>query len=205
MRALPVFITTSILLATFAGCSSTGSWFSSNAAPDLRSAVSGNSLSFAGETATLPTRVFAPSKVGVADIYMTDIPEQVLKEGGDLSSATGVIVHVHCFLRPRAGKTPIDPDATTAIARVFVLTGNGNAGLYAGGGFFLTDDEPKDKTFSGSLRGATLYLSRATTGFDDLLGPSRLEGGISGRRDEALAGRLALVTQTLAEAMEAVE
>ena len=208
MRVLsaPANITLAILACTLlAGCSSTGNWFGSSAAPDLRSTVSVNSLSFAGESATLPTRVFAPSKVGVADIYMTDIPEQFLKDGGDLSAATGVIVHVHCFLRPRAGKTPIDPDATTAIARVFVLTGNGQAGLYAGGGFFLTSDEPKDENFSGSLRGATLYLSRATTGFDDLLGPSRLEGGISGARDEAMAARLALVTQALAEAMDAVE
>jgi hypothetical protein len=205
MRFHAIALATLAAVAGLAGCGSTAGFFSGSGTPELRSEVSGNSLSFAGESATLPTRVFAPSKVGVADLYLTDLPESLLREGGDLSAAQGVIIHVHSFVRPRAGKTPIDPDATTAIARVFILTGDANAGLYAGGGFFLTSDDPKDQTFSGSLRGATLYLSRATPGFEDLLGPSTLEGTLAATRDESLAARLSALTQTLAENMDTVE
>jgi hypothetical protein len=211
MRVHPLAPALAAIVASFAAlmslpaCSSTAALFGGSATPTLRSDVSGNALALATDAGQLPLRVFAPSKVGVADLYLTDLPESLLREGGDLTTAQGVIVHVHSFVRPRAGKTPIDPDATTAIARVFVLTGDGNAGLYAGGGFFLTNDDPKDKSFKGSLRGATLYLSRATPGFEDLLGPSTLAGTIGATRDESLAARLASVTQTLAENMDAVE
>jgi len=191
-----------LAFALLTGCSTTrfSDMLPGSGTPELRSSLSGNSL-----PANLPTRIFAPSKIGVADLYLTDLPEELLRNGGDLSTYKGIIIHVHSFLRPRAGKTPIDPDATTAVTRVFVLTGDGNAGLYAGGGLFLTSDDPKAATFEGSLRGATLYLSRATAGFDDLLGPSRLAGLIAGKRDEVLAAQLATITQTLAEAMDSVE
>ena len=166
----------------------------------VRSDVSGNIL----ET-NFPTRVFAPSKVGVVDLYLTDIPRETLEAGGDISSISGTIVQVHVFLRPKAGRTPIDRDATTSIARVFILTGNGQAGLYAGGGFFLANDSGNGESYSGTMRGASLYLTRATAHFDDLLGPAKLLGSIGTTRDEKLAKRLAVLTQTIAENMDSVE
>lgn len=167
---------------------------------NLHSNVSGNIL----ET-NLPTRIFAPSKVGLVDLFLTDIPRETLEAGGDISTISGTIVQVHVFVRPKAGSTPIDRDATTSIARVFILTGNGQAGLYAGGGFYIASDSGNAETYSGSMRGATLYLARATAHFDDLLGPARLAGSISTKRDEPLAKRLTLLTQTLAENMDAVQ
>ncbi len=166
----------------------------------VQSSISGNAL----ET-NFPTRVFAPSKVGIVDLYLTDIPRETLETGGDISAISGTIIQVHVFVRPKAGRTPIDRDATTSIARVFILTGNAQAGLYAGGGFFLANDSGNGDTYSGTMRSASLYLARATARFDDLLGPSNLAGSIDTKRDEQLAKRLTQLTQTLAENMDAAE
>lgn len=196
---LRLLATTLLVFATLlaSACSSTpllSSKFS------VHSNVSGNIL----ET-NLPTRVFAPSKVGVVDIYLTDIPRETLEAGGDISTITGTIVQVHVFVRPKAGRTPIDRDATTSIARVFILTGNGQAGLYAGGGFFMAGDSGNGDSYSGTMRSASLYLTRATAHFDDLLGPANLVGSISTKRDEKLAKRLTQLTQTIADNMDAIE
>jgi hypothetical protein len=144
-----------------------------------------------------------PSSSGIADVYFTDLPRELLTSGGDLSTATGTIVHLHLFTIPSAGDTPIATTATSASARVLVLA-RGQAGLYAGGGFCTTSDDESDikgtqKSFTSSVRGATLYLTHATPAFDDLLGPSVLRGSIDATRDaqtaQAVASALAAVLE----------
>jgi hypothetical protein len=163
---------------------------------EVRSQVSGNRL-----VAELSTRVFVPSEAGVADIYLTDLPEELLRGGGDLSGVSGTVVHLHSFALPEAGKTPIASTATTAAVRVLVLA-EGRAGLYAGGGFFRPDREKATgKRFGGTLRGATLYLSHATPGFNDLLGPSSLSGGFVASNDPELVASLQRVLDAANDAM----
>lgn len=153
----------------------------------------------------LPTQVFAPSKAGIADIYLTDLPADALTGGKDLGQLSGTIVHIHVFTIPSAGDTPIATTATTSTVRVAILA-NGQAGVYAGGGFFNTsDDDAAGKDFSGTVREATLYLRHATDGFDDILGPSRFSTSVSAKRDEKLATALRDALDAVTNAAKVVE
>lgn len=176
---------------------------------------SSSSLGLASQVApprlplNLPTRVFVPSDSGVADVYLTDLPRDLLASGGDLSGASGTIVHLHVFTIPSAGDTPIATTATSASARVLVLA-KGQAGLYAGGGFFTTGDDESDvkgkaSTFTGSVRGATLYLTHATPGFDDALGPSTLSGALDSSRNSETADAIARALTTVLEQVPRIE
>jgi hypothetical protein len=158
----------------------------------------------------LATRVFAPSKAGVADFYLTDLPAGVLAgTTTDLAGASGTIIHVHLFTKPRAGSTPIATDATTAIIRVYVLAPGGQggtqAGMYGGGGFFTPDGGVDGKRAGGSTRGATLHLTQATPAFEDAIGPADFSGSFVATRDEAACERMRLITQALEGAMRPVE
>lgn len=151
----------------------------------------------------LPTRVYRPSDAGLADFYLTDLPEATLRAGGDLSQASGTVVHVHLFVEPEAGRTPLASTATSATVRVLVLA-NGQAGIYAGGGFARGDREDVgDARLSVGLRGTTMRLQRATPGFSDLLGPSVMGGVIDARRDEAASAALAEVFRVVGERLTA--
>lgn len=169
------------------------------ASPTLQSAVTGDRMPL-----TLPTQVFVQDKAGIADIYLTDLPVADLASK-DLSQLSGTIIHMHVFTIPSAGDTPIATTATTSTARVVILA-NGQAGVYAGGGFFAaSDDDASGKTFAGSLRQATLYLRHATAGFDDRLGPSELSLRTSARRDEQAAATLAAAIDAVVNAAQIVE
>lgn len=187
------------LLAATLCMSACSSLSFSGGSPAMVSPVTGDRFSPA-----LPTRVFTPSKAGVADYYLTDLPKEVLAGGSDLSRVTGTIVHVHLFTKPRAGSTPIATDATTAIIRVYILTG-GQAGMYGGGGFFSPSGNAAGKEAGGTTRGATLHLTQATKGFEDAIGPTEFSGSFRATRDEATCERLRLITQALEGGMEAVE
>ncbi len=201
MARLPrLFVLGTLLTAVCLSACSSLSF--SGGSPAMVSPVTGDRFS-----PSLPTRVFTPSQAGVADYYLTDLPKEVLAgggAGGDLSHATGTIVHVHLFTKPRAGSTPIATDATTAIIRVYVLTG-GQAGLYGGGGFFSPSGSVDGKEAGGSTRSATLHLTQATKGFEDAIGPTEFSGSFHARRDDATCERLRLITQALEGAMEQVE
>ncbi|HYF14389.1 MAG TPA: hypothetical protein VD971_04870 [Phycisphaerales bacterium] len=161
---------------------------------------------FAGRTLELParTRAYASPDAGVADLYFSDLPAETFRDGADLSTLTGTIVHIRMFMQPRAGKTPIADDATNATARVVVLA-KGQAGVYAGGGFFRSGDRPGRGSYDGVFRAATLYLAGATPGFDDALGPSLMSGSIACLRDEKLAKAMARAFDTVAFAVDPVE
>lgn len=140
-------------------------------------------------------RAYIPADKNTADIYLSDIPTERLLDPADaLADAVGSVVHIHMFLTPVAGSTPIDATACNATVRQVVLAGPLGAagdrpalGVYGGGGFLLPDDTPGARSFSGSLFDATLKLTHATPGFVDRLGAARMSGDFSVRRDDALA------------------
>lgn len=141
---------------------------------------------------TLPTRVYDSTDANTADFYLSDLPREVWMGGADASSMTGVMVHVHMFVAPKAGRTPIETTASSATVRVLVLS-NGELGVYGGGGFFSKSGTAGQKTFGGGLREGTVKLIRATAGFDDRLGPAFFSGSINAERnpDEVAAMRRA--------------
>lgn len=136
------------------------------------------------------------------DIYLTDLPERVWKQGGDISDVSGQMVHIHMFMRPKAGATPIATTASTASVRWLVLS-NGRVGVYGGGGFFVPSGDNGDADISGTLTDATLRLVHSTAGFADRLGPSLLSMNVDGVRDEATAAALARTLSSLIGAAEA--
>jgi hypothetical protein len=92
---------------------------------------------------------------------------------------------------------------------VYVLSG-GQAGMYGGGGFFMPSEsikggQPSGETFGASTRGATLYLTQATPGFEDALGPSGIAGSFQSKRDPQTAKAIQSVIRALEGAMEGVE
>lgn len=133
------------------------------------------------------TRCYIPTedKAG-ADVYLTDLPPELWRPDSDLAGISGTIVHVHLFLRPKAGKTPQAETASNLNIR-YVVIGKGAVGVYAGGGFLLPSGTPGDETFGGRIDRASLRLSRAGEGFKDLLGPCELSGRFRAERNEAAA------------------
>ncbi len=133
------------------------------------------------------TRCYIPTddKAG-ADVYLTDLPPELWRLDSDLAGISGTIVHVHLFLRPRAGKTPQVETASNLNIR-YVVIGRGAVGAYAGGGFLLPSGTPGDETFGGRIDRASLRLARASEGFKDLLGPCELSGRFRAERNEAAA------------------
>lgn len=122
----------------------------------------------------LKTRIFDYSDRNTADVVLSDLPLETLTDGDAWQSATGQIIHARMFIQPRPGRTPIETTACTGTIRYIVLTGNGEYGIYAGGGFLLPDGKPDGKRFSGEIHNATLRLVSATPGFKDLIGSGTL-------------------------------
>lgn len=133
------------------------------------------------------TRCYIPTedKAG-ADVYLTDLPPELWRPDSDLAGISGTMVHVHLFLRPKAGKTPQAETASNLNIR-YVVIGKGAVGVYAGGGFLLPSGTPGDETFGGRIDRASLRLSRAGEGFKDLLGPCELSGRFRAERNETAA------------------
>ena len=150
--------------------------------------------------AELPTRIYTARDPDTVDIYMTNLPESVWNSGADVSDMTGLLVHVHMFIRPKAGRTPIADTASTATVRCLVLA-NGELGVYGGGGFFVDASDAGDEVFSGTMREATVRLVSATGGFNDRLGVAVFSGKVAGTLDRETAQRMdramrALIAET---------
>lgn len=145
--------------------------------------------------------VFVPGQAAIADAYLTDLPPAALEGAVDLSQVQGVLVHAHVLTQPKAGRTPIATSATTASVRLIIVS-NGQAGLYAGGGF--GDFDVDAKTLTGSLRGASMRLVRATKGFQDVLGPSALTLQVNAKADEPASMQANNAITALIDAMEPV-
>jgi hypothetical protein len=143
------------------------------------------------------TAIYRSADKNTADLIISDLPlESLASLGVADTQPVGVVVHVHMFLLPKAGRTPIDPTASNATTTVYVFAGDA-AGVYRGGGFFLPSDEPGGRNFHGRLADADLRLFRASDYFNDRLGPSTMSGRLSVRRDgpatASILDRLAVI------------
>lgn len=136
-----------------------------------------------------------------ADIYLTDLPLARLADPRDnLADLRGQIIHVHMFLVPSAGKTPVDNTACNAAVR-YAIIADGAVGVYGGGGFFFPSAKPGGVVFRGGLREASLRLIRATPDFADRLGNTQLSGQIAADLDETVARVIAAKLEELARAL----
>jgi len=152
---------------------------------------------------SLPTRVYTSEDRNTVDLYLTDIDLDTLSEPDTLAGATGQIVHIHMFLRPKPGSTPIDRTAVSVTVRYIVLA-DGRAGVYAGGGFMLPTGEPDGGRFGGSIPEATLRLAGATEGFDDLIEHGVLTFRGRARRDDEVAEIIGRAMDRLAVSVDPV-
>jgi hypothetical protein len=136
------------------------------------------------------TAVFFSGDPNEADLFLTDLPPERLADPNDtLADAAGSLLHVHLFVIPAAGSTPMDPTACNVALRYVVLSG-GAVGVYSGGGFLYPSGKTASANFGGSLAGGSLRLTRATPDFLDVLGPALLEGSLSAARDPRAAAAL---------------
>ena len=137
----------------------------------------------------LTTQVFTAESLNSADVYLTDIPGVGTPEGVG-EGMTGNIIHIHMFLYPKAGQTPIDFTASNTTITHVVLA-KGAYGIYAGAGFLLPSSKPtKGSTFKGNIADATMMPVSATSGFNDLLGWNELSGSINAKRDDDRAEQI---------------
>ena len=150
-----------------------------------------------GRVALSPNfRVFAyaPGPNSTADVYRTDFTRDELdafcEQSGAWSALQGHILHIHMFLQPKAGATPIDPTAANAAVRLLVMA-DGQLGVYTGAGFLLPDRAPGGRSFGGNVLNASLRLDHATDYFQDRLGAATLKTSFTAPRDPQLAADMA--------------
>lgn len=185
------------------GCSV---WRASRAGGDLeiRSLESGATLKPA-----LRTACYKRVDANTADLYFSDLPADRLADpSDDLTDAAGSILHIHYFLSPSAGNTPIDDTACNVTVRNLVIApGSGGRsqviGEYGGGGFFFPSGVIGDEVFGGSMREGTHRLLASTAGFKDLLGPASIGGRMLAARDDVLADAIQARMQRLVRELSA--
>jgi hypothetical protein len=141
----------------------------------------------APEWTEVVARISDPNNI---DIFMLDQP----LDAYELAAATGAeqtmqACHIHIFLRPKAGRTPIQASACTATVRHLILVGD-QAGEYGGAGFMTPLSGTTEKTIHASIVEGRARLVRATTGFADRLLDAEINGTISARHDPAAARKI---------------
>jgi hypothetical protein len=129
-----------------------------------------------------------------AEFYLSDIPLRELAQAESFEELSGTIVHIHLFIRPRPGKTPIETTASSATIQAVVLS-RGEVGHYGGGGFMLPAGTPGDDTLGGSIQDGSVRLLSATPGFADRLGAVNFSAGLNTPKDEAAAGVMAHILE----------
>lgn len=141
----------------------------------------------------LRTRAYTYHDDNTADIYLTDLSDEQLtaffQKNADWSQISGTLVHIHLFLDPKPGKTPIEPTAANASVRYAIIS-SGQIGIYDGAGFMLPGQKPGKSSISGSFSGAPIRLTRATDGFDDPLTPARLDLSFDAKLDDLASPEL---------------
>ncbi|MBY0111229.1 MAG: hypothetical protein K2Y21_00300 [Phycisphaerales bacterium] len=135
-----------------------------------------------------------------ADFYLSDLPAEAFADNADLSRFSGSLVHVHMFLAPKAGATPIAFSANSVTVRHLIIA-EGQMGQYSGGGFLLPSGTAGDSTFGGRLKDATMRLTARTPGFVDRLGACEFESGLAVPKDVSRAKRMALLLERAGELM----
>jgi len=134
-----------------------------------------------------------------ADLYFTDLSvdqiEAILagQPRNQIAPEGAQLLHVHLFLVPRAGRTPIDFAASNITMTHIVLSGEG-IGVYGGGGFLLPSRlfalEPGGSRFGGTMRDATLRFVTGSRGFTDRIDSGVIGGSLSARLDPPLARQI---------------
>ena len=155
----------------------------------------------------LPDRAAVVQDRNTADVYLTDLSPATLDRitAGDLGpEVSGTLLHIRIFLNPKPGRTPIADTAASATARLVVVA-RGQVGVYDAAGFLMPGNSLRKGYASGTLRNAPTRLSRATPGFNDLLGSARMEVGFGARANDETADRIARAIRTLALVAEPVE
>ncbi len=135
-------------------------------------------------------RAYRSHDSNTADIYLTDLPRELCQPGAALGEVSGQLLHIHLFISPEAGETPIDDTACSVAMRLVVIS-RGQVGVYGGGGFLYPDTDVGDEDFEGAIKQGTLKFMSGTPAFVDRLGPSELNGGIEAPKDEPAARILA--------------
>lgn len=168
----------------------------------VRSLVSDNAM-----VPKMTVFAYIPTDRNTVDVYLSDVPASRLSDPTDtLEGVVGNIIHLHIFLMPDPGYTPIDSSACNFTVRHVVLTGGAEnaVGIYGGGGFCLPDASPGDREFDGSLREATMRLARVGPGFADRLGASRISGSFSAPRNDDLANAISQRLEMLSRSLRDV-
>lgn len=156
-------------------------------------------------TPEFTTAVYMPVDPQTAEVYLTDMPIERLRDQKDtLSDVTGHLVHLHLFLIPKAGETPIDTTACNLTLRHAVLAGPGS-GLYSGGGFVQPSGAIGDESIAGAIAGSSHRLVRRAGAFKDALGSGQVVGRFSATRDDESARALAARLDAFARAMKPIE
>ena len=187
-RLLAATFCVALLAAPLASC---GSIRMGSGSGRLTSVEHGSTLG-----AQFTTRVYAGTDPNVVDFYLTDLPESVWTVGGDVSNLSGTILHVHLFLQPKAGRTPIARTANTATVRWLVLS-EGRVGVYGGAGFLTLGDDVGEPSLDARLAGASLRLVHQSPGFADSLGPCVLDTSFDAAAEPQVAESLARAMSSL--------
>lgn len=152
--------------------------------PVFTSAATGDALRVA-----YPEAVYVERDANTADLYFSSITG-VGVPGAPMRAVSGSVLHVHMFLKPRAGRTPIDFTAAN-VTVTHILVANGAIGVYGGAGFMLPSGDAGAATFGGRLREVTLRPTAMTDAFDDELGWNELAGVLRAARDPDRAAQIA--------------
>ena len=177
LKPLYTLILTLLALTALTGCGSHASF-------TIASPLSGASLS-----PKLTTRAYTFADENTVDIYLSDLTPEELGLPIDPDPAkrpVGQIVHIHMFIRPSPGKTPIEPQASNCSIRHLILA-PGATGLYGGGGFLLPSGSASSGTFGGSISAGTLRLQAASPHFHDAIGPSGVRASFKVKENRELA------------------
>ncbi|MGJ8636513.1 MAG: hypothetical protein ACSHX5_06685 [Phycisphaerales bacterium] len=147
------------------------------------------------------TRAYQFDDKNTADVYLTDLSDDELSAfftpSQDWSQITGTIAQVHLFLKPKPGRTPIEPTAASAAIRWIVIT-QGEIGVYDGAGFMLPGGNITKDSISGSIQKAPLRLTRKTPRFSDPLITPELDIKFATKLDVQSASELASRVEALA-------
>ncbi|RNC80743.1 MAG: hypothetical protein ED559_02740 [Phycisphaera sp.] len=141
----------------------------------------------------LTTTTYSYRDENTVDIYLTDLtPEELAIPFDDRAQGwpTGQLVHIHMFIRPSPGKTPIEPQASNATIRHLILA-PGATGLYGGGGFLLPSGGADSGKFGGKITAGTLRLQASSPNFNDALGPTEIRASFKVKEDRELASKIA--------------
>lgn len=150
------------------------------------------------------TRVYAPVDRNTADLYLTDLPPEAFDNPERLAQSSGQLAHIHLFIRPTAGSTPIDTTAVSATVRYFVLA-RGRVGVYAGGGFLFPRDRVGERRFAFSFTDASVRHTAAGPGFIDQIETGSLDLRTAARLDEDAANLLRRTADRLALSADPIQ